>query len=487
MPQQDHRNAERPGLQDRVASALTAWLERWRARVKNSRAKDLLLLSLPYQVAAVVTSLIAVGFAKLFGLMEQLNHWLLGLHPLLILATAPVSFVLSWWLVRRFAPYAGGSGIPQLMAAIEVADERGNDRSWRFLNVRIIVVKILSSLAMVVGGGAVGREGPTLQIAGSVYRTVHKLLPPFWPRVSRKVMMVTGGAAGLSAAFNTPLGGIVFAVEELTKTHIAQFRTAVLTAVILSGMTAQWILGSYLFLGYPKLEPVGFSFMYKVLLIALAAGGAGALFTRMVLVMDKFRRGITHPWGHALFAMACALAFALCFLWVGDQALGSGKHLLEQYLFDAQVEPTWKDIVARTFGPLFSFSAGGAGGIFAPALSAGAAIGGWVAQWFNPSRGEFNVLVLAGMTAFLTGVSRSPFTSAILVLEMTDRHSVIFQLMYAAMIGYLIAFSIDRKSYYERMKERLLRSLPTPPPEQRRPPRPEPEPPGPKLPGFHID
>jgi H+/Cl- antiporter ClcA len=109
---------------------------------------------------------------------------------------------------------------------------------------------------------------------------------------------------------------------------------------------------------------------------------------------------------------------------------------------------------------LFSFSAGGAGGIFAPSLSTGAAIGGWIAQLFDPSDGEFRVLVLCGMVAFLTGVSRSPFTSAILVLEMTDRHSVIFQLMYAAMVANMIAYSIDRKSYYERMKQRLLAALP---------------------------
>ncbi|MBK7555050.1 MAG: chloride channel protein, partial [Flavobacteriales bacterium] len=85
---------------------------------------------------------------------------------------------------------------------------------------------------------------------------------------------------------------------------------------------------------------------------------------------------------------------------------------------------------------------------------------GWVAQWFEPSRGEFNVLVLCGMVAFLTGVSRSPFTSAILVLEMTDRHSIILQLMYAAMVAFLIAQTIDKRSYYERMKKRLLDTLP---------------------------
>nr|AIA12422.1 Voltage gated chloride channel [uncultured bacterium] len=140
--------------------------------------------------------------------------------------------------------------------------------------------------------------------------------------------------------------------------------------------------------------------------------------------------------------------------------LASGKVLLEEYLFAPQVDPTSKDVAARLLGPLFTSSAGGAGGIFAPSLSAGAAIGGWIAQWFEPTRGQFNLLVVCGMAAFLTGVTRSPFTSAILVLEMTDRHSAIFQLMYASMVGYLIAYVIDRKSYYERMKDRLLRALP---------------------------
>ncbi|MCB0791003.1 MAG: chloride channel protein [Flavobacteriales bacterium] len=444
---------------DDLQVRISGWLERWRERVKSSRAKDLFLLSLPYQVAAVLTALIAVGFAQLFHLVEQLNRWMLGLHPYVVFISAPVGFMLSWWLVRRFAPMAAGSGIPQLSAAIEVANDRASDRSWRFLNVRIILVKIASSLAMVLGGGAVGREGPTIQIAGSVYRTVHRILPPFWPKVSRRVMLITGGAAGLSAAFNTPLGGIVFAVEELTRTHIAQFRTAVLTAVIISGMSAQWLLGPYLFLGYPKLEPVGFSFMYKVLAIALLAGAGGAIFCRGLLVLDKFKRSLSSDRAQVLYTIGAAVVFSLIFLVAGDRALGSGKTLLESYLFDPEMHSSTMDVLTRFFAPLVSFSVGGSGGIFAPALTTGATIGGLIAQLFDPSRGEFNVLVLAGMVAFLTGVTRSPFTSAILVLEMTDRHSAIFQLMYAASFGYVAAFAFDRKSYYEHMKERLLRNL----------------------------
>lgn len=452
-------------MTDRVLRMLSARVEGVRVWLVRSRVKDLVLLALPYQVAAVLTAMVAVGYAWLFHWMEERNLELLAYDPRLIFLTAPVSFLVSWYLVVHFAPMAGGSGIPQLMAAIEVANDKKRDPSWRFLNLRIILVKVASSLAMVLGGGAVGREGPTLQIAGSIYRTVHKLLPPFWPRVSRRIMMITGGAAGLSAAFNTPLGGIVFAVEELTRTHIAQFRTAVLTSVILSGMTAQWLLGPYLFLGYPKLEPATFSFMYKILVIALISGAAGAIFSRAILGFDKLRRSLVQVWKQAGLTLVCALLFATTFWYLGAHAVGSGKALLEEYLFAEKVDPGIKDVGARILGPLFSFSAGGAGGIFAPALSAGAAIGGYIAPWFEPSRGQFNLLVLAGMTAFLTGVTRSPFTSAILVLEMTDRHSAIFQLMYAAMMGYLVAFAFDRKSYYERMKLRFLAMLPNYTPE----------------------
>lgn len=115
-------------LQKRVTS-LFAWIGRG---VMNSRMKELTLLTLPYQVAAVLTALIAVGYAKLFSMVEDMHLWLLQLHPDWIFVSAPICFVLSWWLVRRFAPLAGGSGIPQLMAAIEVADEKETDRSWRF-------------------------------------------------------------------------------------------------------------------------------------------------------------------------------------------------------------------------------------------------------------------------------------------------------------------------------------------------------------------
>ena len=456
MARQDYRSI--PG---RIQQRVWAWLERVRLFVWNSQAKNFVLLALPYQVSAILTALVAVGYAKLFQWAEHWNSALIGKDPQLVFLTAPAAFLTSWWLVRYFSPMAGGSGIPQLIAAVEVGnDEEKNDGSWRFLNVRIILVKIASSIAMVFGGGAVGREGPTLQIAGSVYRTIHKLLPPFWPKVSRKVMMVTGGAAGLSAAFNTPLGGIVFAIEELTRTHIAKFRTAVLSSVILSGMTAQWLLGPYLLLGYPKVATVGVSFMYKLLAISLVAGALGALSCKGMLLLDKIRRSLKSWGAQGFFVLACAFAFAWLVWRFGTFSLGSGDRLLDHYLFAKEVTPTWQNVVGRYFGSMVSSASGGAGGMFAPSLTTGAAIGGLFGHWFGEDRGELNMMILGGMCAFLTGVTRSPFTSAILVLEMTDRHSVIFQLMYASMIASVVAHAIDKRSFYDRMKNRLLDTIP---------------------------
>ena len=140
------------------------------------------------------------------------------------------------------------------MASIDLATPRQYGLVEKLLSLRIIIVKIVASMVMVLGGGIIGREGPTIQIAASVFNIIHMRLPAWWPRISQKNILVAGAASGLAAAFNTPLGGIVFAVEELSKTHLNYFKSALFTAVIIAGLTAQGLAGPYLYLGYPDLE-----------------------------------------------------------------------------------------------------------------------------------------------------------------------------------------------------------------------------------------
>ena len=422
-------------------------------RLTNSNLKNNFLQALPFWIASIITGLIAVLYARLFAWAEDFSIHHIQTHAWLLFIATPVLFVAGWFLSKRFAPASRGSGIPQVMAAIEMANPKTNHLIDKLLSVRIIIVKIISSLFMVMGGAAIGREGPTIQIAGSVFRKVNQLLPASWPRVSKKNMILTGAAAGLAAAFNTPLGGIVFAVEELAKMHISNFRTAIFTAVIIAGLTAQSFMGPYLYLGYPQVNNLVPYLIVLVILVALIAGFLGSLMSKLILNLLAWKRGLKKYSHELMYVLACALVMATIAYFVSMLVLGSGKAEMANLLFTNDKSSGIQLVLVRMLGPIISFTTGGAGGVFAPALSAGATLGAMVAGWFHLSPDNVNMLVLVGMVGFLTGVTRSPFTSAILVLEMTDRHSVILHLMLAGMIASLTAALVDKKSFYEHLKE----------------------------------
>jgi H+/Cl- antiporter ClcA len=432
------------------------WL---RNKVINQEIRSITLQAIPFWIASLVTGFVAVGYEKLFSLFEHLGHKVLEISPGLIFITAPGFFILSWWLVHRFAKTARGSGIPQLMASIELANPRQDKRVDKLLGLRIAFVKVISSLSLLLGNGAIGREGPTLQISASIFRFVNRLLPDYWPKVSKRIMLVTGGASGLAAAFNTPLGGIVFVVEELTKTHLTYFRTAVFASVIISGMTAQALLGPYLYLGYPKITPVGFSFVGVVLLAGALSGWAGSIMTKVLLIISDWKtKHIKNTKQQIAFVGALGLLFALIIYFTGPESGGSGKDIMNRLLFSADKTTQWYEFPARFLGPVLSYHSGGSGGIFATSLSAGAALGAGLAKLIGVAPENYNLVMLVCMVGYLTGVTRSPFTSAILVLEMTDRHSAIFYLLLAAMTANLIGYYVDRKSFYEHLKEQFLES-----------------------------
>ncbi|MCU0404935.1 MAG: chloride channel protein, partial [Chitinophagaceae bacterium] len=383
--------------------------------------------------------------------------WLAGLNQWVLFITCPLFFFLSWWVVKKMAPAARGSGIPQVMAAIELSNPKENHKVGYLLGMKILITKIISSILMVLGGGAIGREGPTIQIAGSVFKWVNDLIPATWPKVPRKNMVITGAAAGLAAAFNTPLGGIVFAVEELAKNHFKYFRTPLFVAVIIAGLAAQGLLGPYLYLGYPKVNGAVWYIFFPITLIAGFSGIAGAYLSKIIVKVLRWKQRFKSLKQHLLFLSAAALLMVLMGTFVSISALGPGKEVINDLLFSNEKETEWYLPVIRFIGPIISFTAGGAGGVFAPALSAGASIGGLFASLFGFTEANANLLILSGMVGFLTGLTRSPFTSAILVLEMTDRHSVIFHLMLAGMLGNLSAWLIDRKSLYDHLKADYLK------------------------------
>lgn len=423
----------------------------------NTRLKYQFLQFVPFLIASTFTGIAAFLYSKIFSYSENLSWYIYNQNRFYIFIITPISFLLSWWLAKRFAPNAKGSGIPQVMAAVELCKPKTNHLIEQFVSLKIIAIKILSSVVKVVGGGILGREGPTIQVSSSIFNQVYKWLPKWWTPISQKNILIAGAASGLAAAFNTPLGGIIFAIEELSKFHIKHYKSPLFTAVIIAGLTAQGLGGTYLYLGYPKLSIEGWTAIFGVLIVSIISGYFGSKMCVILLQVIKFFASLKNDFRQASGVVFCALIVATFIFFFGTEAMGSGKEVMERILFTNNKSIEWYLPFVRMNSLIATFSFGGAGGIFAPSLSSGACFGALVAQLLHLTGGNADLLILIGMTAFLTGVTRAPFTSAIIIFEMTDRHSIIFFLLVGAIISNLIASFIDKHSFYDNLKEIYLK------------------------------
>ncbi len=416
--------------------------------LKNKISQKYFGESVLFICIGVFSALVCTAYAKLFSLIEHYSGSLFANNPLIIFIMAPAGLVLSFLLVRWFSPGASGSGIPQVMACVE-----HSGLAAKLLRKSVIIIKTISSLLAVSVGAAIGREGPSLQISASIAYNLGKVFRRFRIQPSPEQILVAGAASGLAAAFNTPIGGIVYAVEELSKEHIRKFKDILLLAVVLSGLTAQAILGNYLYLGNPAMpKHSGFTVFIGITVLSLFCGFLGSLFSKFLTALIEWRSKKTISTQLVIISLV-GLALATSFYFLGTSSLFSGKEVINQALFFEQTV-SLPVAMSRFFGPLISSMTGVAGGIFAPSLSAGAAIGNFSAAFFDP---EMKIIfTLAGMVGFLNGVTHTPITSFILVLEMTDRHSVVIPMMSAAVFSSIGARLIANKSFYEFAVDRIL-------------------------------
>jgi H+/Cl- antiporter ClcA len=408
--------------------------------------------SLLFIVIGLLSAVVCASYALIFAVVEKSSAQIFHSHISVAFILAPLAMIGSLLLVKYFAPGSSGSGIPQVLACIEFQDE---SLARKYLRKTVIVMKILSSFLGVFAGAAIGREGPSLQVAAAIGYTSGKYSEKFFGlKVKVEQLIIAGAAGGLSAAFNTPIGGIVYAIEELSKEHVRNFRDVLLLSVVISGLTAQAISGNYLYLGYPSVPSDNTLWsLFLVLITAGLAGILGGLFSVSLLGLIRWRSSLTLK-KQVLIAGAIGLIFACAFHFLGPRNIYSGKESINAILF-ANAGVPWYEAVSRSIMPVLSSMTGIAGGVFAPALSAGATFGGLVAGIVDP---ELQVILgLAGMVGFLTGVTHTPITSFILVLEMSDRHAVVFPMMLAALSASIGTHMISGHSFYEEMMHRFYK------------------------------
>jgi len=420
-----------------------AWLAEVNQRLQQLRTFDYLkwvrehlekrpeLRAIPYWVAAVIVGFVAVLYSSFFSHVIEQSQYFAQAHPYIFLAWGPLCFALGASVVFRFAPAAGGSGVPQVNAAIQLDSKKEEAAIETVLSLRVAAVIVVSSIITTAGGGSMGREGPIVQISACIFYFVGRRFSALWPYQEHRSWIIAGGAAGVAAAFNTPLAGIVFVLEELAQQHFHQFKTVVISAVIIAGMIAQWLWGRYLFLGFPKLAAVGPMSVVYAMIVGSACGIVAGSFGRARAYFDV-RLNRLFPARRVMLAAFLGLVVSAIAVFVDNRTIGGGIGTIEE-LLSGDTVATWTLFAGRFFGVTLSSLSGASGGLLAPALSLGALVGSLTSQWISPA--DHNLLVLVGMAGFLSAMTRAPFTALVIVMEMTDRHSIIFPLMVASLVG----------------------------------------------------
>ena len=375
---------------------------------------------------AVLLGLVALLFARQADDAQRLFAAVLERAPWAPWIATPLVFAVVAHITRRYVPEARGSGIPQV---IEGARKPGAKSHKSLTSLRTVGVKYVLALAVLCVGGSIGREGPTVQISAAIMRAVHKL---FRIEISAAVI-IAGGAAGVSAAFNTPLAGVAFAIEELAAAYEQRLALLAMGAVMISGLVSLGLAGDYLYFGDMR-NVVSLKGALLICPTAGVTGGiAGGLFSRALLSYGASQaRPIRWAREHyVVVAAACGLIVAAIGFLSHGLTWGTG-YATARSIIEGATQPAG-------FGPekflvtLASALSGVPGGIFAPSLSVGAGLGDIIAPLF-PSE-PLGAVAILGMVGYFVGVVRSPLTAVLIVSEMTDSRAMILPLVATAIIA----------------------------------------------------
>ncbi|MGE0751927.1 MAG: chloride channel protein [Variibacter sp.] len=391
--------------------------------------------------AAVVLALLANEAQDAFALLT--SKWRYA--PLIV---APLGFVLTVFLTNKFFPNSQGSGIPQAIAARQLTDPVARGR---LVSLRIAIGKVVLTLLGLLCGASAGREGPTVQVGASIMFAIGRMSPRHQPG-----LILAGSAAGVAAAFNTPLAGIVFGIEEMSRSFEARTSGLVITTVIAAGLTSLAIMGDYTYFGISDAVLHSGLDWLTIPFCGIAGGLAGGLFGRFVVAVA---RGFCGSLGAAakrhrlIFAFACGLGVAVCGLASGDMIFGTGYTQVKDALEGGAPLP-WHFSLLKLTATALSTVSGIPGGIFSPSLAVGAGIGANVGALFPHA--PIGVVMLLGMVAYFAGVVQAPITAFVIVVEMTDNHAMVVPLMTASLIGYAASRLVASQGTYHALAAGFL-------------------------------
>jgi CIC family chloride channel protein len=422
------------------AKKLQAIPKSWTRRLEQHEDRVFLVLTL---VIGAVVGLVVVAFIVLTGNLGA-RMYPPGGSPWRRLLVPVAGSLATGYLLSRYFPYARGSGIPQTKAALFAREG--------YIRGRTVLGKFFCCSTSLASGIALGREGPSVQVGAGIASVLGRSIGLGPERV--KALIPVGAAAAVAAAFNTPIAGVLFALEEI----MGDMNAPVLGSVVLSSATAWVVL--HLLLGDEPLFHVppyrlGHGVEFGVYAVLGVSGGlVSAGFVKLLLGLRAWfmRRPRQTGW----FQPVAGGLLVGIMGWFVPQSLGIGY----QYVGDAlngnmALKAMALLLALRVVGTAVCYASGNAGGIFGPALFIGAMLGGTLGdiahRAFPDSVAPAGAYALVGMGTAFAGIVRVPMTSVIMIFEITRDYTIIVPLMISSLISYFVSRRLQPEPVYDAL------------------------------------
>jgi H+/Cl- antiporter ClcA len=404
-----------------------------------------------FVLGGIAVGAVAVAFAKLADYTQAQFTELLAYGRFWPLLVTPLGFAAAVFAASQFFRGSQGSGIPQAIAAHRIADTATRQK---LVSLRAAVGKIFLTALGLLCGASTGREGPTVQIGAALMFAAGRLSPR-----KQRGLIVAGAAAGIAAAFNTPIAGVIFGIEELTRTFERRTSGLILATVVAAGSVSLVLVGNYTYFGTTAGTLHGLVQWVVIPLCGVTGGLLGGGFSRAVLASTGERVNRLAVFARqrpVALAGACGLVVAIAGIIAGDSTYGTGYAQVSGALDSTQ--PLHVLFMPLKFlATLCSSVSGIPGGIFSPSLAIGAGLGADIARLFPDV--DVGALMLLGMVGYLSGVVQAPITAFVIVTELTNNRAMLMPLMLTALIAHGTARLICPDGIYHALARNLLSAV----------------------------
>lgn len=397
---------------------------------------------------AIIYRLFLTNAEDIYFLMVSLVKGNLLLIVLWLIGLIGLGFVISLFL--KYEPFISGSGIPQVEAEVQGQI----DQCW----YKVLFAKIIAGTLCIVGGLSLGREGPSIQLGAMIGKAVSR----FFHRIKteERFLLTCGAAAGLSAAFNAPLAGIMFALEEVHKNFSTSALVSVMCASITGDFLSRNVFGLAPSLHFTLEATLPLNQYVWLLVLGIVTGLLGVFYNKMTMITLGLYDHIPFLKSHQKVIIPLIVSGILGLFM--PQVIGGG-HVLVDYLNGEQIMVSTLIIllVMKFLFSLLSFGSGAPGGIFFPLLILGSLIGalfGKLAMMVGVPEIYFNNFIIFAMAGFFAGIVRAPITGIVLIAEMCGTLKLLLPIATVSFLAYMVANGMDSEPIYESLLNRLTRN-----------------------------